>query len=607
MEATSEKWRNNQQEPITSEGFVEVLYEISDPDLPEARATSNHELYISTMPDMLNPPLIDEVEREVTPYATLEHNLWLLDGSKPTVPDNGPDEEYSGYISEGLCDENGDFTINPKISIVFEDIVRILSGVTIAWSTAHGDYPARFRVVLYAGNNLRASKEMDNSTGATSIVEFEMTDFDRVDIEVIRWANPYRRARIEKIYPGIRKVYTKSDLLKFNCSQSIDPLSAELPKYEVAFEVNNIDGTFNPQNNEGLSKYMMERQQLSTRYGFRLDDEIEWIPGGVYYLSDWSAPQNGLSASFKARDLLGFMDANYYKGTFADQGASLYDLAKAVLQDADLPKHKTGVDPWVLDEALRDFTTTAPLPICSRGECLQMIANAACCTVFFSRDGILHIAPLGDSSETLKIHDRNSYSKPEISLTKPVKQIDVSMYSFTAEDREKELYEGTLEVHPGENVFIIEYSNAARTNMASIQVTGNGVTLNQAKTMIYAQSCELVLNSGNSGTTECSIIITGTVMKSTAAIVTIPNLEAGETQPLKNALITRGDHARVVGEWIKRHINNRKSLSVDWRADPRLDAGDIIRVGEPEKNVRVTSSDFSFSGAFKGKIEGVEI
>jgi hypothetical protein len=387
-----------------------------------------------------------------------------------------------------------------------------------------------------------------------------------------------------------------------------------------------------------MSKYMMERQQVSTRYGFKLDnaqdsqtggatdtnttDNIEWIRGGTYYLSQWSAPQNGISASFKARDLLGFMNKTYYKGRFPasnePDGISLHTLALEVLSDADLPQRKTdeGPDysmPWELDgETLGSFTTTAPLPVCTYAECLQMIANAAGCTIYFDRDGILHIARLecGSTSEYITVDDRNSYSRPEIELTKPVKQVDVSMYAFTRETGTKDIYEGTLSIIPGNNEFIIEFSDTADTDTGRIQLSAlgsTGVVLSINETEVYAKSCRLVIDSSNSQPVQCSVTVTGNVRKPAETVITVPNLPNGETQPLKNMLITSTEHALRIGQWVKDSLGRRTHVSADWRADPRIDAGDIVKTGTSGRDIRTVSSSISFSGAFKGKLEGVEL
>ena len=378
-----------------------------------------------------------------------------------------------------------------------------------------------------------------------------------------------------------------------------------------------------------LAKYMIERQKIQTRYGFRLGDEVAWIPGGVYYLSEWSAPQNGLSASFAARDLLGFMNGTYYRGKFFAGPKSLLELAKDVLKVANLPPVRSGWEQWVLDEdALRAVETTAPLPMASCSECLQLIANAAGCTIFFDRNGVLHIAKLAEPTfddpenqeEYLAIHDGNSYSKAEVSLTKPLKQVDVSVYSFVAEAAEKELYNEELPLKAGKNVFVLEYSDMAR----NVTVEANNRMVSDTSDPelsdhvdCYAKCCELVIYA-NSGETSRTVTITGTVVKQTETIVPVTYAATGETQPLKNALITDMEHAAKIGEWVGDHLKLRKQFATDWRVDPRLDVGDCVKIfGElpddpelpkpPGTPMRVTASNFSFSGAFKGKSEGVAI
>jgi surface antigen len=60
---------------------------------------------------------------------------------------------------------------------------------------------------------------------------------------------------------------------------------------------------------------------------------------------------------------------------------------------------------------------------------------------------------------------------------------------------------------------------------------------------------------------------------------------------------------------MKENLIRRKRFSVDWRADPKLDTGDVITIGvqqQQQQNVRITSSTLSFSGAFRGNVKGVE-
>lgn len=749
----SEEWKQNQKQQLTSEAFVEIEYDITDPDIPDSEMeeaenrSEDFSKQIYGSPSKLIATEYDDIgatnienpqdQTKVTSYATLEPVRWKLDGSMVTVPGNGNDNSdasyaYCGYVSSAICNDNGDFDAasHPIVSIRFIGTdVNILPGLTIAWDPVYEEYATKYKITSYKGETERASKLVDThnpkNNNFTTVAEFEMRDFNRVEIEILAWSNGNRRARIGKIFMGINKVYGKDKLLKFSCSESIDPISTSLPKYEIQFEVDNGERTYNPADPDNLTKSMMERQAVRTWYGYQLGDTVERIPGGVYYLSEWSAPQNGLSASFKARDLLGFLDATYYKGRFPDpttetNGIPLKTLAEEVLNEADLPKDRNGGLLWNipgLEDLLEDndFKIQAPLPVCSLAECLQLIANAACCTIFFDRNGKLIIAPLSDSEPDLQIDRDHSYTNPEINLAKPVKQVDVTMFSYKSEG-EKELYSQMLKLKKGTSEFFVEYSDVAKNvkvyideiwanteykteqncwtlnlkrksdkehgdakkydvrvyyyktnsddpenitttkievyskkeNLAQDEslayeiryadlkksdklfVTINGLTIVGRDD--YAKYCKLAINLENEGLVDCAVFIMGEVVKPVETIYSIKNTQAnseqsqmpknpGETVPMKNNLITSNTHAEKVGNWLMETLKHRKYYNVDWRMDPRMDVGDIITLKnitsrkkdgtnfeeeELSTDVRVLSSSFSFGGAFKGKVEGME-
>jgi len=124
----------------------------------------------------------------------------------------------------------------------------------------------------------------------------------------------------------------------------------------------------------------------------------------------------------------------------------------------------------------------------------------------------------------------------------------------------------------------------------------------------YAKCCKLVLQSTATGAA-CDVTVTGTVIKPLETAVVISNLDTGETRKLQNLLITNDTHAQNVGAWLKSNLTRRKNFSFDWRIDPRVEPGDIanVRNGGTNNRMHVTSSSFSFNGAFKGKSKGVEV
>jgi hypothetical protein len=103
-----------------------------------------------------------------------------------------------------------------------------------------------------------------------------------------------------------------------------------------------------------------------------------------------------------------------------------------------------------------------------------------------------------------------------------------------------------------------------------------------------------------------SIILKGYAIQSSSRQVTTISGESGETIKVDNPLITSQERANAIGSWVESYMRNRMTLSSEWRADPRLDALDIVD-NENDYNtnkVIMTKVEYSFTGAFRGSGEG---
>ena len=591
MQNVSEKWKENQESIITSEAFIEVTYDVTDPEvLSDATASDDG----TALAEADTASIVDGSDKDITPYAVFEMNRWVLDGENVHVPDDG-DYGDTGYVSALLSDEDGYFSSNPIIDITFSKVhTPVIPGITIVWDDV--DYASDLKITIYQGDVVQ--KEY-TATGSepTTIVEADISNYDRIRIEVLRWCLPYRRARAKEVFIGIHKIYDKTDLMSYSQSISVDPLSAELPNSSISFSIDNTDNEYNPESDNSWTKYMIERQEVSVRYGFKIENGVEWINGGTFYLSSWDAPQNGLTASFEAKDLIEFLSETYLRGVYNPSGTSLYELAENVLIDANLPLAVDGLNRWVIDESLRDIYTTAPLPASPRSECLEMIANAGKCVIYTDRVGTLHIEKRDYEITDYVINDFNSYSRTEVSLTKPLSQVEVKCYTYFPEDGEsREIYKGTLDVN-GIETYIFAYS----TPSADAQATVTGGEIIEAT--YYTNACWLTVE----GTGSVDVSIIGHELKnSESTVIVIADDPTGEKQAVENPLITSSDVAKGIGNWVKEFYANRKTFSSDFRIDPRLDALDVVRISNPfsENDVLLTDVNIDFTGAFKGKTEG---
>ena len=596
MQTVSQKWKDTHESQLLPEGFVEITFSLTDPDAyADGSATDNGAVSFSK-----TAQIVSEVDKNVIPYATLEQNLWVLDGSKTVLPTSNYGD--CGYIGNVLSDAQGAFTNAPVVTINFSKVhENLIPGVTIDWSAVHEEFATDFTVTAYNGNSVVATKRVSDNTSVKTLVMLDIVGYNRITITVHKWCLPYRRARIEEIFIGAEKIYTKSDLFSFSHSQEVDPISSSLPKSTISFSLDNTHNEYNPNNSEGMSKYLVERQEVKARCGYKIGNEVEWIDCGTFYMSEWNAKQNGNSADFTARDILEHMTDIYNRGVYVAEGKSLYDLAIEVLNFANLPLTDDGNVRWVIDESLKNIYTTAPLPLDTCANCLQLIANAGECVMYQDRKGVLHIERYTFTESDYSITQNNSYTKPETKLSKPLKQIVVPTYSYETNEDDVWAYKGYVEVS-GTSDVLINYSEPLAWASATIDTAKSEVVGTINSKQFFTNCC--ILNITANGRVYVKIGGEPLVSSSTDTIITMN--ATGDEIIVDNPLITDEERALAVGTWVKNYLSNRQTISYSWRSDPRMDCLDVIESSDAFTNNKVvmTKVSYSYNGAFRGTGEG---
>lgn len=410
MISVSEAWKNLHKQTILPESRVELTYWITEPGAQKlAEESNNGAMFFSS-----HITIVDTTDVEYRKYATLENNLWVLDGSFEVLPDN-PSYGNTGYVADA------DF---PMVTISFPSVrTHLVPGVTIVWSETYGEYPTRVRIAALNGTEIVAEKEFDNNS-VRSTFEMPISGYDKIYVEMIDWIVPDHRPRIEKIYLGAIEVYTDSSLVSYSHTQSADLLSTSLPKNEIKFSLDNSSDMWNPDNPVANARYLMDRQEVSVRYGYKLPTGMEWIKAGTFWVNSWDTPANGLETTFTARDLLEFMDVTYS----GPRSGTLYAIALHALRESDLPVGADGWPRYFLDESLKSITAdfSADDNAYTTAVVLQMVANAGQCVIRITRDGTLRVERLDREASDYAISQDISYSHPERAMTKPPKAVTVN-------------------------------------------------------------------------------------------------------------------------------------------------------------------------------------
>ena len=418
MNVVSEAWKSAHDELLLPETFIKLSFGVTEPGLAlEAVTTATNEETFSEAAKITNT-----LDKEPEKYATLEHNMWGLDGSFEYFDETPVD---AGYTNSVLSNADGSFSSTPTITIQFSSVrTTLIPGITIIWGTAFDEYATSFRIVAYNGSTVVFQKEITDNASNVSQIFTALQGYDKIAVEVLEWCLPYRRCRVAEVFLGIREIYTKSALLSYDHVESADLLSASLPKSEITFSLDNSTGRWNPSNPSGAEQFLIERQEILVKYGMKVDGSIEWIDGGALWLSEWNTPANGLEAKFVARDALTFA-SEVYTGT---RKATLYDITIAAFEQMNLPVLPDGSKRYYVDESLKNQTTdfSASDTEYTIADVLQMIAHVGCCVLHQDRSGKIRIETHNDTLSDYMINRFRSYAHPEISLSKPLKAVEVT-------------------------------------------------------------------------------------------------------------------------------------------------------------------------------------
>ena len=356
--------------------------------------------------------------------ATLEPNRFKLDGSFSFPDDDISNNGEMGFVSEGLCDSDGNFEEYPTLTFEFINHHSSI-GITVTFDVLNEEYATEFNLAVYDGsNNLIASIDVENNDKVHCDVNYLLSNYKKVVVTIKKWSVGERRARIIEVDFGIVKVYGGNNLIKCSLIEELDLTGSQLPSAEFKFTVDNADRAFNILNPTGFYAYLQQRQQVDVQLGVLVGSAYEWVPLGNYLLWDWTSDEGSLTASFTARTSLDLMNAVDYENLTAKLGYSLYQMAMDIFA-------LCGISNYGIDMALQNVSTKALVKKTTCRNVLQMIALAGCANIFVTRDNVIKLVINPDviGSQVDDIDMDNMYEEPKIELEPEVRAVQVTYYT----------------------------------------------------------------------------------------------------------------------------------------------------------------------------------
>lgn len=524
-----------------------------------------------------------------TPYATLEHNRWALDGNFNIYPDNF--SVTDGYLSSRLSGISGNFATKPVLTREFST-PHFLLGLTLTFDSRAVEWPVSITLDLYNGDT-----RVFTETATPSSDEYTFTTTAPVVTKAVLTFNgalPYHRARLESVIYGISTTFVNSDLTEVYQEHDVDPLSRRLPQERLTFSIIDYAHAYDPENPNGIWEYVDTNSPVSVQYGYETSNNTyEWLKADQYKLSGKPSVDRDI-ATFSATGLVESMTGVFYKSKLGTK--TFYDMAVEVLEDAGLTPTASGGNPWVVDSSLKSMTTTAVLPIDTHMNCLQLIAHACGCKLFTDDDNIIHIEPFSVSGLTSYTQGSLAFRRikdgsPVITKIERLKAVTVAKYSYSASTSASEIYSGET----SEATAHIEFSGLAQ----DVNISVSGGTL--VSSTVYGRAADLVMSAGTK-----TITVTGKPMQEASVVYTFPVAEDGEVDAEENPLITNDTMAYALAAHVMEYLKLRSTYDVETYGNPEFETGDVIGLQTRYSNqVRglVLTNSVDFNGPLSGSLK----
>ena len=255
---------------------------------------------------------------DLAPYATLEHNRWILDGRDRLFRDDYSPERAAdkpGWISEAVSGADGDFS-SPLVLSVQMQYHGLLQGAGVYFSTAPADgVPRDFTVEVLAVDMVLVAWTVTDNTETESIgPQFEGYDPTELRLTIRSWSLPGRRARVRQMIPGVHLMWTGDDLASLEIKMEGDLSCASLPYGTARLASDNSGRLFEPRNKRGFFKTIQARQAVEITMGVYVDGEPEFVPVGTFFQHSggWTTSDNGLSIGWELVDIIGLLSEREY-------------------------------------------------------------------------------------------------------------------------------------------------------------------------------------------------------------------------------------------------------------------------------------------------------
>lgn len=213
-------------------------------------------------------------------YGTLEHNFFVLDGSRQEFPDHPSD---LAYFSSGQSDAAGLFSEEQSITVRFTESHTSV-GLTLTFLDY---YPIELEILWYDVDGLLKEKRSFYPDDLICFCPLQVEDYWKVKI-IFKKALPYHNVKLQYIRYGTKITWGNDTIKAAKLINDTDPIGDKIATDKLDFDLIDIKDNFNIGNSSGLHKTFQKKQSM-------LPYEVvngETIPLGVFFLESNKTTKN---------------------------------------------------------------------------------------------------------------------------------------------------------------------------------------------------------------------------------------------------------------------------------------------------------------------------
>lgn len=649
------EFENHLKAQLRQEGYLEIIMYTPDPNARINSITSNDQL------DICNISTLADIKKYTNiTVATLEENLWLLNGRFP-VYQNG---KVDGYISNSISNENGEFVTNPKVNIQLNNTLDMEDFSVILNPAVPTGYPRSIKIYCYDKDNTQIGEfiqdlmwqedtgevdEENNPIMKTVILDtlpsvnfnINLKNVYKLECEFIGTKYGHRRIRVSSIMFGKTMYLNQDQILSADYTDKTSFVPDTLPSRTFSFDMNNYEGTYNVDNPENSYLSLDKRTRVQFRNGYNVagykydedgyvimqngfpvinnedgGEEIEWDDWKEVRLIRVSANADE-SATFECGSLLDVMEDTYTQEVFEGNDRTVERIVNDVLTFQGLDESTIE---WSSDgsKLYKDYLIDTVLPELTCRELIQRIAFSIGATLLIKDDGKIKFANLNLKDPATFTHQfewdyKDFESIPAAEQLESInneKELSIPKYYSTLKR------DGNISFGGRNDQTII---TTVECTAMSQEVTYSECLANGARISEKDTSGATIRNDYQLFARRGIINLAGLVTGKTASVDIIGYPIVTETIQERNVT---SDSLVLDTQLIKEDPDNKiKKKYLEWykkkfkynittRGEPLVDAGDygIIQTQFTEKMpVYILQNHWSFNGTWSGDMEVIAL